>query len=162
MPFNPIPQPVAQADIDNINTLITDLIAAVSALNTTNVALTKEERRNGVTIGKERKPFSDHYFANKVNYPTLKPSQTVVSEADADRHYFIQDKLSGPVSLITTAAEMLQDFKLNSEHYSFDYASEGRLAAKKGKINGLPGADSWFDALDPLYPQSDGPDPDIP
>jgi hypothetical protein len=160
--FQPIPNVIAQADIDNLKTLVQDLITAIDALNPNNTALTTEERQAGRTIGQKRKAFSDFYFTNKNSYPTLKPSQTAVSELNAEKHYFNQEKLTEVEQLISTAMEKIQDIKLNGEHFVFHFASKGRLAAKNGVEVGLPGADSFFNALDELYPQSEGPNPGNP
>jgi hypothetical protein len=162
MPYQPIPNVIAQADIDNVKTMVQDLITAIDALNPNNTALTPTERQAGRTIGQKRKPFSDLYFSTKNGYPTLKPSQTEISELNAEKHYFNQDKLTELELLLTTAQEKLGDIKLNAEHFVFRFASKGRLAAKNGVEAGLPGADSFFNALDELYPQSDGPDPGNP
>jgi hypothetical protein len=153
MAFNPTPQTIVQADLDLLKTKINDAIAQVLTMNNTNTALSKEERKAGVTVGPSRKPFNDYYYENKNNYADLKPSQTKVNDADAEQHYFIHSKLNEMKGLGLTLIEVIEDIQLNSEHFAYDYASEGRLAAKKGKDNGLLGADSFFDALDELYPQ---------
>ncbi|HLG34428.1 MAG TPA: hypothetical protein VI757_06060, partial [Bacteroidia bacterium] len=82
MSFNPTPQNIVQLDINLLKTKINDAIAQAITMNNTNTALTKEERKAGVTVGAQRKAFNDYYFANKNNYLNLKPSQTVVSDAD--------------------------------------------------------------------------------
>jgi hypothetical protein len=130
-------------------------------MNSTNLALTKTERSAGNTVGAERKPFEDYYYQNKNNYPALKPAQTVITEGVAEKHFFIHNGLTESLGLLETLKEILQDMQLNSEHYSYDYASAGRLAAKTGKENGLQGADSFFDALDELFPQR-GPEEEVP
>jgi hypothetical protein len=162
MPYQPIPNSIAQADIDNLITLIDAAIAALDALNPNNTALTKDERKFGVTIGPKRKPFADLYFTTKNGYPTLKPAQTAIPEINAEKHYFNQDKLALVELRAQTLNEKIQDLKLNGEHFVFQFASKGRLAAKEGVEAGYPGADTFFDALDELFPQSDGPDPGNP
>jgi hypothetical protein len=162
MPYQPIPPAIAQADIDNLKSLVQDLRDAIAALNTNSIGLTKDERKNGVTIGPKRKPFNDYYYGNKNSYPNLKPGQQAITELSAEKHFFVQNGMNEVCGLILTAFEEAQDVSLNSEHYAHDYASAGRKSAKEGKINGLPGADSFFDALDALYPQSSGPDPGNP
>ncbi|HLG36213.1 MAG TPA: hypothetical protein VI757_15145 [Bacteroidia bacterium] len=157
MPFNPTPQNIVQLDIDTLKVKINAAIAQATTMNDTNAALTKDERQAAVSVGVQRKAFNDYYYANKNNYPALKPSQTVVSDADSEKHYFIHNNLTEMKGLALTLIEMIEDMQLNSEHFAYDYAGEGRLAAKRGKENGLPGADSFFDALDALFPQR-GPD----
>jgi hypothetical protein len=139
--------------IAGIKTKIQDAIAAVVAANTPEVALTPEERREGVTVGKERKPFVDYYYGNKNNYPALKPSQTVVTEANAEKHYFDHTEVVELIDLGKQLVELLEDIQLNGEHFSEIYASKGRLAAKNGVDAGIPGADTFFNALDELFPQ---------
>jgi hypothetical protein len=164
MPYTPIPQPILQADLDDLKTAIMDAITKAQAMNNTNTALTKGERSSGVTVGQQRKAFNDYYYGNKNSYPDFKPGQTSVSEANADKHFFIHNGLTESAGLLLSLLETVQDMQLNSEHFSYDYARSGRDAAKNARDNGLPGADSWFDSLDELFPQSPGPSPapDVP
>ncbi len=155
------PQAITQLVIDGIKAKIQAAITEVETVNNPSVALTKEERKEGVTVGKQREPFTDFYYGNKDNYPTLKPSQTVVPETDAVKHYFIHSHLGESLNLARKLVEMLEDMQLNAEHFSYMYASKGRLAAKTGKEAGLPGADTFFDALNALFPKT-GVDADAP
>lgn len=159
--FDKRPLAITQIDVDNLDGKITDVETAIDTLNTLAIGLTKDERRSGVTIGQKRKPFNDYYYDNKNSYPNLKPSQTIITEADAEKHYFIFQKFIALAGRLDTLKEKFLDIQLNSEHFAHDYASEGRLAAKRGKENGLPGADSFFDALDDLYPDT-GRKPEVP
>lgn len=151
--YNPNPPAIAQADIDAVDTKLDDLITAIVALNTTNVALTKKEREDGVTVGVRRKAFNDFYFANKDANPQFKPSQTLIPEADAVKHYFAHTRTGALRQKLQTAFEMLDDVELNGEHFSFNFASQALDAAAKAKKNGLPGADAWYDSLKALFPK---------
>jgi hypothetical protein len=151
--FNPEPQAIAQADIDAVSLQIDDLITDIKALNTTNTALTEEERRKGVTVGVQRKAFNDYYFANKDANPQFKPSQTLIPEANAVKHYTIHNQTDALIGKLFSAIELVQDIELNGEHYSFNFASAGFDAAEKAKKNGLPGADAWYNSLKVLFPK---------
>jgi hypothetical protein len=151
--FEPKPQTITQADIDAVNTQIDDLVTAIKALNTTNTALTEKERKDGVTVSVRRKAFLDYYFANKDANGAFKPSQTLIPEADAVKHYFVHTNTGALIGKLFSAVELLQDMELNGEHYTFNFASAGLDAAAKARKNGLPGADSWYDALKNLFPK---------
>jgi hypothetical protein len=155
MPFNPTAQPILQADIDAIKTAINGIITQINTANTTNVALTKDERSKGVTVGEKREPFNDYYYENKNDHPEFKPAanQTSITEAQADQHFFNHNGMGSVIDLLTSAIELAQDIQLNSEHFAYEYASDGRLVAKTAAEKGKPGADAWFDALDSRFPQ---------
>jgi len=159
MPFTPVPLGITQADLDDLIADANAIVAKIIAINTTAIALTSPERQKSVTVGVKREPFNDHFYENKINYPDLKPSQTRVTEPQAERHFFIHKGMANVAGVLYTAIEMVTDIQMNSEHYTYDYASEGRLAAKRGAENGKPGADTWFNALDERFPQT-GPSGD--
>jgi hypothetical protein len=153
--YEPKPQTIAQADIDALNLQIDGVITAINALNTTNTALTEKERKDGVTISVRRKAFNDFYFANKDTpaNAAFKPSQTLIPEADAVKHYFIHSRTGPLINKLYTAIEILQDMEMNGEHYSFNFASAGLDAAAKARKNGQPGADTWWSSLKELFPK---------
>lgn len=164
MPFNPTPQVITQLQIDDVKNDVNNLLLKIKTLNTTNVALTKTERSSGVTVGEERKGFNDYYYENKNDYPDFKPApnQTTITEAQANQHFFNHNGLSPVIDLLTTGIELAQDIQLNSEHFSYEFASDGRLVAKTAAEKGKPGADTWFDALDTRFPQRGPSVPDVP
>lgn len=152
--YQKTPLGLTAVQIATLKGKIQDAIDEVVTVNTPEVALTPDERREGVTVGKERKAFEDYYYGNKNNYPNLKPSQTVVTEANAEKHYFDHTALEEVKALGKTFVEMIEDIQLNGEHFSQAYASKGRLAAKAGAEAGYPGADTFFSELDELYPKT--------
>jgi len=157
--FQPTPPNIDQLVIDAVTLAINNAIAAVNTANNNVISLTKDERSEGVTVGPNRKAGEDYYFENKNTYPGLKPSQTKVTEVQADKHYFIHTKFSAPEQLVNTLMEKIQDIRLNSEHFAFHYANAGRNAVHEGQKNGLDGADAFGDALDAVWPDM-GPKPE--
>ncbi len=154
MPFENTPQSFDQFAVDTVHTALDDAQTQIIALNDTNTALTKEERQASVSVGVARKPFNDFFFDTKDGHPNLKPAQTKVPEADAEQFQFINLALVETEQRLLTMLELISDMKLNAEHFAFDFASDGRMAAKTAAENGLPGADSRFDALNDLFPQT--------
>lgn len=155
MPYNPLVPVFTDADVDAVKAEIIAATASVDALNTINVALLKEERGKGSTVGPKRKPYEDFFYINKGGYAQFMPaaSATKVNEVNAVKHYNGHKKLGELTPLVLTLMEKIVDLQLNGEHFAFHFASKGRLSAKDAVESGQPGADSWFDELDALYPQ---------
>lgn len=154
MPYNPTPPNVTPAALAALKIKILDVLTDINTMNNLNIALTKPERQTGVTVGPRRKLFNDYYYENINNNAVFKPTMTTIPEADAFKHLGIHNGITELNGLLLTGIEKLQDVQLNSEHYSFEHASEGREVANKAVEIGKAGADSWADELNSRFPDT--------
>ena len=78
MPYNPTPQTITDVMIDAIKADINSAILKIQAANTTNVALTKDERKRGVTVARSAKDLmiiimKIKMIIRNLSLPTVKP-----------------------------------------------------------------------------------------
>ncbi|MBI1289397.1 MAG: hypothetical protein GC178_17660 [Flavobacteriales bacterium] len=129
--------------------LATDMQTVIDALAAYNVNLTKDERQSATSVGPQRLAFILDYFNNKDNYPTLKPP--FMNEAEANGHWDVAGNLHNLLVRARQIVELVDDLKLNSEHFAYQYALEGYATVKRGKEKNVPGADTFFDLLSPNF-----------
>lgn len=141
--------------------LATDMQAIIDTLAAFNINLTTEDRKEITSIGPQRTAFMVDYFGNKNDYEKLKPP--FLDEGEADKHWELRGRL---LNIKTKAAQMLElvdDIKLNSEHFAFQYALEGYATVQRGKDKNVPGADTFYDLLSPYFDgQGGGSEPPSP
>lgn len=129
--------------------MTTDLEAIVDTLTAFNINLTKEERQSATSVGPQRTAFMVDYFTNKDDYATLKPP--FMNEADAQAHWDVAGNLMNIQTKAAKILELVDDLKLNSEHFAYQYALEGYATVQRGKEKNVPGADTFFDLLSPYF-----------
>ena len=154
MAYNPTPPAFTSAALAALKTKILEVINDINAMNDLDIALTTAERQSGVTVGPKRKVFNDYYFGNIDNNAQFKPTMTTIPHADAVLHFGIGNSIIEIQGLVGTISEKLQDVQLNSEHFSFENASQGRKYANEAAEIGKPGADAWSGELNARFPDT--------
>jgi len=134
--------------------IATELQTAIDALVAFNINLTKEERQAATSVGPQRTAFMIDYFGNKDDYATLKPP--FMNETDAQEHWDIAGRLLNIKTKAAKVLELVDDIKLNSEHFAYQYALEGYATVQRGKEQNVPGADTFNDLLSPYFDKSSG------
>ena len=129
--------------------LTTGMQTAVNALTDANINLTKEERQGSNNIGPERQSYVENYDAVKDDHPKVKPQY--MEETDFVAHYDIFKNAIPVVSLMKQALEILEDIQINSGHFSYEYLLEVYNNAGRAKKRNVPGADTIYDMLNPLF-----------
>lgn len=132
-----------------ITALGTDLQTIIDGLAAHNINLTMDDRKKATTIAEKRTGFGIDYFTNKNDYPTLKPP--FMNETEANAHWAL---VGGLMNILTKTAklhELVDDLKLNSEHFAFQYALEGYATVQRGKEQNVPGADTFYQILSKYF-----------
>ena len=145
--------------------LATAMDAIITDLDVHNINLTKQDRQKATSVGDNRLPFMIDYYPNKNDYPNLKPG--FMNETEAERHWVVAEVLRTIILKADRIAELVSDLKINSEHFAYQYASEGYKVVKNGVEHNVPGADTFHDLLkkhfeqSPSTPEDPTPDPPI-
>lgn len=141
--------------------LATELQTAIDALTAFNINLTKDERQSATSVGAQRTAFMIDYFGTKDDYASLKPP--FMDETQAQDHWDVAGRLMNIKTKAAKVLELVDDIKLNSEHFAYQYALEGYATVQRGKDQNVPGADTFYDLLSPHFDgqgSSNGTDPD--
>ena len=158
MPLENTPPAIDETFATNTETAMQTIIDSLEAFN---INLTIADRKKVTSIGPQRTAFVVDYYGNKNDFPSLKPPFMNETEADAHR-----DVVSNLQNILTKAAklqELVDDLKLNSEHFAYQYALEGYSTVVRGKEQNVPGADTFYGILSPYFEgQGGGGDDDAP
>ena len=134
--------------------LTTDLQAIIDVLVAFNINLTKNERQSATSVGPQRMAFMIDYFGNKNDYDSLKPP--FMKESEADDHWAVANRLMNIGTKASKVLELVEDLKLNSEHFAYQYGLEGYATVQRGKEKNVPGADTFHDLLSPYFDKTSG------
>lgn len=157
-----MPVPVLSAVIDPAQKAVLDsafqtIITTLQAVATVN--LTPQERQSLQSIDNTRMPYVFRTFdQHVVNFPNLVPSFLDLPEAQKDA------KLASDLMAYTLKAnqvlELITDMGLLAEHEAYEFFLEFYNTAKRAKDNNVPGADTVFNDLKPLFDQENNSEPD--
>ncbi len=139
----------------------TELQTVIDTLTAFNINLTKDERKDATSVGPKRTPFMIDYFGTKDDYASLKPP--FMDETQAQDHWDVAGRLMNIKTKAAKVLELVDDIKLNSEHFAYQYALEGYATVQRGKDQNVPGADTFHDLLSPHFDvqgSSNGTNPD--
>lgn len=87
-----------------------------------------------------------------------------MNEADALAHRDVIGNLQNILTKTQLLNELVEDLKLNSEHFAYQYALEGYNTVQRGKEQNVPGADTFYNLLKPYFdrPDQDTEEPEPP
>lgn len=117
----------------------------IDSLVAFNINLTMDERQAATSVGPQRTAFLIDYYGNKDDFPTLKPP--FMNETEAMSHRDVVGNLQNILTKAQLLTELVDDLKLNSEHFAYQYALEGYATVKRGKEKNVPGADTFYNML---------------
>jgi hypothetical protein len=145
--------PAQKAALDAAFDTIITTIKAVALVN-----LTPQERQSLQSIDNIRMPYVFRTFSQHVvNFPNLVPAYLSLPEAakDADLVKYMAEYTLKAKEVL----ELITDMGLLAEHETYEFFLEFYNSASRAKEKNVPGADTVYNDLQPLFEQEDNSAP---
>lgn len=148
--------PVQKAALDGAFQTIITTIQSVAAVN-----LTPQERQSLQSIDNVRLPYVMRTFGQHVvNYPNLIPAFLSLPEAQKDAN--LSKDMMDYTLKAKQVLELITDLGLLAEHETYQFFLEYYNTATRAKDSNVPGADTVYNDLKPLFDQINTPAPGNP
>jgi hypothetical protein len=141
----------------SINTAIDNIMTEINAANADPLNLSKDERQSAGSIDNIRLPYANRAINEFGSaYPGLNGADITLARASTNFNLFNQ--MSHVELRLLALLDQVTDLKINGGALTMDFTDDQYANAKRYRNKNVSGADTVYDAQNPLYDRPAHPD----